>query len=64
MRSDLVDVVVILVHQTEKAILVKDAEDSDPVWLPKSRIEVEPTKKANYVTVTMPEELAYEKGLV
>lgn len=60
-------------HQTEKAILVS-VPGKDRVWLPKSRVEFEergmnPTTKRQHdpetiVVVTLPEELATEKGLV
>jgi hypothetical protein len=65
MKSDLVDLTLVKVHETEKAILVSETEDSEEeVWLPKSQIEIEPTKKSNVVVVTMPEHLAHSKGLI
>ena len=65
MRSNLVDLTLILVHQTDKAILVKETEDDEEgVWIPKSIVEVETTKKEGVVTVTMPEYVAHEKGLI
>lgn len=64
MRSDLVDLSLIKVHDTGKAILFKETENSEGVWLPKSAIEVEPTRDPRVFTVTLPEYLAIEKGLV
>lgn len=66
MRSDLIDIAGVIHHQTEKAILFSDDGDKDKaVWLPKSAIEVEQDqKKPSYVTVTMPERLAKDKGLL
>lgn len=60
----LVDLTLILQHETDKAILVSDTEDSEPVWLPKSLVEVEPTKNPRVVEVTLPEHIAQEKGLI
>jgi len=69
MGSDLIDLAIFIRHETkpgkpgEGAILVSD--DGDPqkaVWLPKSAFEIE--RKINATTVTMPERLAIEEGLV
>jgi hypothetical protein len=59
-------------HQTEKAILVSETDDRNTktVWLPLSQCQVEVTggytrrSKLEIVTVTMPQWLAEEKGLV
>jgi hypothetical protein len=60
----LVDVLVRLHHETDKAILVSDSgEEKDAVWLPRSQIEIEP-KKPGYIEVTLPEWLAMDKGLI
>lgn len=70
MRSDLIDISVVLVHETEKAVLVALDEEHEPVWLPKSAVEVEDsgkrtsTKRQRIVTVTLSEALATEKDLV
>ncbi len=65
MKSDLIDVQVQIHHKTEKAILVSDDGDREKAkWLPLSQIEVEESAKANIATVTMPEWLAREKGLI
>lgn len=63
MRSDLVDLLLIKVHETDKAVLFKESEDEDGVWLPKSSIEVQ-HKRGNIYEVTLPEYLAQEKGLI
>lgn len=63
-KSDLVDVLVTMHAETPKAVLVSDTgENDDAVWLPRSQIEIEPAKKGLF-TVTMPEWLAKDKGLV
>ena len=58
MRSNLVDIDVVLVHSTDKAYLIKYDEDKEPVWVPKSLSEY-----ANGV-LTLPEPVAIEKGLI
>lgn len=63
MKSDLVDIEVQIHHRTERAVLVSDDGDRDKaVWLPLAQIEVAPF--GSHHTVTMPEWLAREKGLV
>ncbi len=62
-RSDLVDISVVLVHQTEKAVLVDHGGDGN-VWLPRSAIEIEKDSNGKTWTVTLPERLAQEKGLI
>lgn len=69
MRSDLIDLAIFIHHETkagkpgEGAILVSDeGERQRADWLPKSAVEIE--RKINATTVTMPECLAIEKGLV
>lgn len=63
-RSNLIDVELNLIMQTDKAIRVGDSTDpSEGVWLPKSQIEfVE--RGCSIVEVTMPEWLALEKGFI
>lgn len=62
-RSDLIDISVVLVHQTEKAVLVDHGGESN-VWLPRSAIEIEKDGNGKTWTVTLPEPLAVEKGLI
>lgn len=65
-KSELVDLEMFRHHATEKAVLVSlDGEKEKAVWLPLSAIELEPSQGSrNVVTVTMPRELAEDKGLV
>lgn len=63
MRSDLIDISVTLVHQTDKAILV-DHGGGENVWPPKSAVEFERDANGKTWTVTLPERLALEKGLI
>lgn len=65
MKSDLVDVTLIRVTDTAKAVGFKETEeDEELVWLPRYAIEMEPTKKPGIFVVTMRESLAHEKGLI
>ena len=52
-------------HETHGAILAMTV-DLEDVWLPKSAITVEPEyyKENDILTVSMPESLAEEKGLI
>lgn len=64
-KSDLVDVAMIRHAETDKAILVSETgERETAVWLPKSQIEIENDGQKNFVTITMPERLALDKGLI
>lgn len=68
MKSDLIDIVVQMHAETEKAVLVSDDGDKDKaVWIPKSQCEVEPkavVKGERFHTITLPEWLAKDKGLI
>jgi hypothetical protein len=57
-RSDLVEVAALLVHETEKAVLL-DAGGPEKVWVPKSQCE-----DNGDGTWSMPERVAREKGLI
>lgn len=65
-RSDLVDLEVFVRRETDKAWGIDDPDKaSNIIWLPKSQCEIEqepaPSKKG---TLTCPEWLAMEKGLI
>ena len=64
MKSNIVDMDVEVTARTERAVLVHTGVKDDAVWLPLSQIEIEPSKVAGIETVTMPEWLAEEKGLI
>lgn len=59
-KSNVVDIDVIIVHQTERAVLVKESDGAEGVWLPLSQVEVDTADGV----VTLPEWLALEKGLI
>lgn len=61
MKSDLVDVTVKLLHETDRAYLVTD--DTENLWVPKSQCEIEADTNGTW-TLTLPEWLAQEKGFV
>ena len=67
MKSDLIDIEVFFHHETDKAILVSSqtTDYTDRVWLPKSVVDIEDGARLNsFCTITLPERLAIEKGLV
>jgi hypothetical protein len=64
MKSNIIDIDVEVTHRTEKAVLVHIGSKEDAVWLPFSQIEIEPTGIPGIETVTLPEWLATEKGLI
>ena len=65
MRSDLTELSLFRIRETERAVLVSDDGSGDSgVWLPKAAIEIEETAKQDVILVTLPERLAIEKGLV
>lgn len=77
-KSDLLDFEMVLHHDTGKAVLVSDTgEERRAVWLPRQHIEVyrdgkdSPAVKRDgqrsvlpVVTVTVPQWLAKDKGLI
>jgi len=65
MKSDLVDLSMVIHARTEKAILVSDDGDKHKAkWLPLSQCEVTDEPLGAIVTVTCPEWLANDKGLI
>lgn len=63
MKSDLADITVIVRRETDKAWLV-DHGGREPCWLPKSQCEIEPNRDGRTSTLTMPQWLAEEKGII
>lgn len=62
--SRLADIDVHLLHQTEKAWLVTTSTPDEGVWIPKSQAELSETGIPGIQTITLPEWLAQEKGLI
>lgn len=63
MARELVDIEVLIAHETERAVMIKEAEDSEPIWLPKSQVEIH-GDVGDTGTITLPEWLAEERGLI
>lgn len=64
MKSDLVDLDVQVLHETEMAALVTLDVPENGVWLPKAKIELSETGIGGIMTLTLPEWLALDKGLI
>lgn len=65
MKSNIIDIDVEVTARTEKAVLVHTGVKNEAVWLPLSQIEIEPNGAFDGIeTVTLPEWLALEKGLI
>jgi hypothetical protein len=61
-KSDIFDVAVKLIHETEKAYLVT-ADEKEKVWFPKSMCELEENQDGTY-TLTAKTFMLKEKGLI
>lgn len=64
MKSNLIDIDVVVVHETPGAFLVKWDPDRDAVWLPKSVCEFEATDASDIGILTLPESVAEEKEML
>lgn len=64
MRSDVIDIDVEVTARTDRAVLVHTGDKEEAVWLPLSQIEIAPSGVGGIETVTVPQWLAEEKGLV
>jgi hypothetical protein len=62
MRSNLIDIDVQVVQRTAKAVVVHTGKKA--VWIPLSQCELTPTGVGGIETLTLPEPLALEKGLI
>ena len=66
MRSDIHDIEVQYQHRTERAVCVRPYEGAADVWLPLSDVEIDPAeaRRGDTVTLTCPERLLLDKGLI
>lgn len=66
MRSDLVDLAVVVRRETDKAYEIEDENKAgEIIWLPKSQCEIEIQDRVRKIgTLTCPEWLAKDKGLI
>lgn len=64
--KELTDIEVVIHHQTEMAYLVSTTgQERNAQWVPKSATEVdEASRRGAWVTITLPERMAIDKGLV
>lgn len=60
----LIDIDVQVLHETAEAVLVTDGVPDEAVWLPKSQVELCETGFGGIMTLTCPEWLAKDKGLL
>jgi hypothetical protein len=63
MKPNLVEITVIIRHETLKALLV-DHGGKEPCWVPKSQVEIEANKDGKTYTLTLPQTLAEDKRMV
>ena len=68
MKSDLHDVYVIYQHATDRAVCIREHEGGRDIGIPKSQCEVtgmtDDLRRGDIVTLTAPERVLTEKGLV
>lgn len=66
MKSNITDIEVQFQHQTDAAVCIRETEDGDDIWIPKSRCEIDPAQpvRGQFVTLTSDEGTLQEKGLV
>ena len=62
--DELVDLCAIVRHKTERAVLIVHALEKAPVWIPLAHAELIPNEDGRTHTVTIPQWLAEEKGIV
>lgn len=62
-KTKLIDITVIICHHTDRAVYA-DFGGKEPVWLPLSQIEISPNEDNSTHTLTLPEWLAREKGMI
>jgi len=64
MKSDIIDIDGAIEARTEKAVLFHTGNKEEAAWLPLSQIEIEETGFEGIFTVSLPEWLALEKGMI
>lgn len=63
-KSNVVDLDVQVLRETEKGILVTLDIPDNGVWLPKSQVEIHPAVIEGIIPITLPEWLAKREGLI
>ena len=64
MKSNIIDIDGAVEARTEKAVLFHTGDKTQAAWLPLSQIEIEETAFGGIFTVSLPEWLALDKGLI
>lgn len=64
MKSNIIDIDGAIEARTEKAVLFHTGDKTEAAWLPLSQIEIGETGFEGIVTVSLPEWLATDKGLI
>jgi hypothetical protein len=64
MKSNVIDIDGEITIRTGSAVFFHTGNKSEAVWLPRSQIEINETGVAGIVTITLPEWLALDKGLI
>jgi hypothetical protein len=64
MKSNIIDIDGAIEAQTTSAVMFHTGDKSEAVWLPRSQIEISETGFAGIVTISLPEWLALNKGLI
>lgn len=64
MKSNIIDIDGAIEARTEKAVLFHTGDKTEAAWLPLSQIEISETGFEGIVTVSLPEWLATDKGLI
>lgn len=64
MTVNLIDIDVEIVARTERAVLAHTGNKEEAAWLPLAQIEVASSGFEGIHTVTIPEWLAIDKGLI
>lgn len=62
-RDEIVDICAVIHHRTDRAVLI-DHGGKDKVWLPLAHAEVEANEDGRTHTVSIPQWLAEDKGIV
>ena len=63
MKSNIIDIEVLIIHLTEKAVLAAADETDEGVWLPLSQVEVDGDPGSMGI-ISLPKWLAQDKGLI
>ena len=63
-HHDLVEITVIKIRQTDRAVLVHTGDVNDAVWIPLSQCELVSTDGGKFYTLSAPQWVLEEKELV